>query len=103
MKHWTKLRCKVTLPNVLQSELRSDTLGCITMPLSTPRKRGLRLFTSILTALGMLVAALPAEARIARLVVEHTDRLGSDGYEKLTGHAYGELDPNLPLNSIITD
>ncbi|MGD0965307.1 MAG: alpha/beta hydrolase domain-containing protein [Candidatus Acidiferrales bacterium] len=36
-------------------------------------------------------------------MIEHTEMLGLDGYEKLTGHAYGELDPQLPLNAIITD
>ena len=43
------------------------------------------------------------QADITRLVVEHTETLGADGYQKLTGHAYGELDPKLPLNAIITD
>lgn len=60
-----------------------------------------RLLTTILAA--VLVMALPVQARITRLVVEHTDRSGADGYEKLTGRAYGELDPRLPLNAIITD
>src|SRR5579862_6875353 len=47
--------------------------------------------------------AAPGHARIVRLVVEHTEPLGNDGYQKLTGHAYGELDPRLPGNAIITD
>jgi hypothetical protein len=51
----------------------------------------------------IFVLAIPVEARITRLVVEHTETLGHDGYQKLTGHAYGELDPKLPLNAIITD
>jgi hypothetical protein len=46
---------------------------------------------------------MPGEARITRLVLEHTEALGHDGYQKLTGHAYGEVDPKLPLNAIITD
>ena len=50
----------------------------------------------------MLLSA-PLHARITRLVVEHTEALANDGYEKLTGHAYGELDPKLPVNAIITD
>ena len=54
--------------------------------------------------IGVLAAlALSANARVTRLVVEHTEPLGRDGYEKLTGHFYGELDPKLPLNAIITD
>jgi len=51
----------------------------------------------------LLLLTIPAQARITRLVVDHTESLGSDGYQKLTGHAYGELDPKLPLNAIITD
>src|SRR5579864_4379170 len=51
----------------------------------------------------MFVLAMPGQARITRLVVEHTETLGHDGYQKLTAHAYGELDPKLPLNAIVTD
>jgi hypothetical protein len=47
--------------------------------------------------------AIPVQAQITRLVVERTETLGQDGYQKLTGHAYGEVDPKLPLNAIITD
>src|SRR5436309_9051267 len=60
-------------------------------------------FKATLAALAILALAIPVEARITRLVVEHTETLGHDGYQKLTGHAYGELDPKLPLNAIITD
>jgi len=56
-----------------------------------------------LAAVAILVLAIPGQARITRLVVQHTETLGHDGYQKLTGHAYGELDPKLPLNAIITD
>jgi len=56
-----------------------------------------------LALVAILALAIPVEARITRLVVEHTETAGKDGYQKLTGHAYGELDPKLPLNAIITD
>src|SRR5689334_13554320 len=56
-----------------------------------------------LAALAILVSAAPGQARITRFVVENSERLGNDGYTKLTGHAYGELDPRLSLNAIITD
>ena len=56
-----------------------------------------------LAAVAILVLAMPGQARVTRLVVEHTETLGHDGYQKLTGHVYGELDPKLPLNAIITD
>jgi hypothetical protein len=59
--------------------------------------------TFLKTALAVLVLAIPGEARITRLAVEHTETTGHDGYQKLTGHAYGELDPKLALNAIITD
>ena len=56
-----------------------------------------------LAAVAVLVSAIPGQARITRLVIEHTEKAGNDGYQKLTGRAYGELDPKLPLNAIITD
>src|SRR6266852_2198291 len=61
------------------------------------------LFKATLAAVAILAFATPVHARITRLVVEHTETLGHDGYQKLTGHAYGELDPKLTLNAIITD
>ena len=61
------------------------------------------LFKAAIPALAMLVLAIPGQARIRKLVVERSEPLGQDGYQKLTGHAYGELDPKLPLNAIITD
>jgi hypothetical protein len=60
-------------------------------------------FKATLAIVATLVWAIPGQARITRLVVEHTETLGQDGYQILTGHAYGELDPRLPLNAIITD
>ena len=56
-----------------------------------------------LAAVASLGLAVPGQAQITRLVVEQTEALGQDGYQKLTGHAYGEVDPSLPLNAIITD
>ena len=56
-----------------------------------------------LAAVALFVFAVPGRAQITRLVVESTETLGHDGYERLTGHAYGELDPAHPLNAIITD
>lgn len=65
----------------------------------------LKLVKNPLTPLSLaaLILAMPATAAITRLVVERTESPGQDGYVKLTGHAYGELDPKLPLNAIITD
>ena len=56
-----------------------------------------------LAAVASLGLPIPGQAQITRLVVERTEALGQDGYQKLRGHAYGEVDPRLPLNAIITD
>src|SRR5713101_268185 len=65
--------------------------------------RHMPLFKATSAAVAILVWTIPGEARITRLVLERTETLERDGYQKLTGHAYGELDPKLPLNAIITD
>jgi hypothetical protein len=59
----------------------------------------------------ILACAIPVDARITRVVIEHRESPAYQGrffgetgrYERLTGHAYGELDPKDPLNAIITD
>ncbi|HXA68054.1 MAG TPA: alpha/beta hydrolase domain-containing protein [Bryobacteraceae bacterium] len=59
----------------------------------------------------ILACAVPADARITRIVIEHRESPAYQGrgfgetgqYERLTGHAYGELDPKDPRNAIITD
>ena len=69
------------------------------------------LFSILMAALAAAVVATQAEARITRVVIEHKDSPAYQGqsfgeagrYEWLRGHAYGELDPKDPLNSIITD
>src|SRR3984957_9412326 len=61
------------------------------------------LLKATLAAAAVFALAIPGEARITRLVIEHTETAGHAGYQKLIGHAYGELDPKLPLNAIITD
>ena len=61
------------------------------------------LFKTTLALMAILGTAVQGQARVTRLVVEHTETLAQDGYQKLTGHAYGELDPKLPLNAIVTD
>ena len=63
----------------------------------------MNLFRTALLTMVVLGCTIPGQARITRLVVEHRETLGTDGYERLTGHAYGELDPKNPLNAIITD
>lgn len=65
-------------------------------------------------AAGLVTVAFLAphlDARITRIVIDHKESPAYEGqsfgeagrYERLTGHAYGELDPKDPLNAIITD
>ncbi len=72
------------------------------------------MYLSLRTAFGaMAIAALlvgPAEARITRVQIAKTEpafggaTFGSVGaYERLTGKAFGEVDPKLPQSAIIQD
>ena len=60
-------------------------------------------------ALAVALAWAPAsEARVTRIVIDSTTALANpavpgNGYEQLTGRAFGELDPNDPHNALITD
>jgi alpha/beta hydrolase family protein len=65
-----------------------------------------------LTTLAVIaIGTAPLQARITRIVIDHRDvsaykaqSFGEAGrYERIAGHAYGELDPQDPLNAIITD
>lgn len=61
------------------------------------------------------LASAPASARVTRIVIdqtvspafckgEHCNSYGSAGqYEQISGRAFGELDPNDPLNALIQD
>src|SRR5712671_6601666 len=62
-------------------------------------------------AIALMCSAVPAEARVTRIVIDSNvspafggQSFGTAGqYETLAGRAFGELDPNDPHNSIITD
>jgi hypothetical protein len=66
--------------------------------------------TALLLALGCTLA-IPAEARVTKIIIDKKVSPAFDGasfgsagqYETLAGRAFGELDPNDPLNAIITD
>src|SRR5579864_903264 len=66
---------------------------------------------SLATVALILAWGAPANARITRIVIDYRESPAFQGrsfgetgqYERLTGHAYGELDPKDPLNAIITD
>jgi hypothetical protein len=56
-------------------------------------------------AVAAIVAAAPAEARVTRIVIDDVSALTGQSipYEQIRGRAFGELDPNDPHNSIVTD
>jgi hypothetical protein len=49
------------------------------------------------------LAAPPAEGKVARIVVDATEVTQDGANERLTGRAFGEVDPQDPLNAVITD
>src|SRR5689334_616798 len=65
----------------------------------------------VITLAAALTAAAPAQARVKKIVVDKTVSPAFDGmsfgaagrYETLAGRAFGELDPDDPHNSLITD
>ncbi|HEY3180995.1 MAG TPA: hypothetical protein VGL25_19195, partial [Casimicrobiaceae bacterium] len=69
--------------------------------LRMPRKAA-PLATAI--AAGLFMAASAADARVTRIVIDTTADINNQPlYQELTGRAFGELDPNDPHNTIITD
>ncbi|WGT62832.1 alpha/beta hydrolase domain-containing protein [Variovorax paradoxus] len=56
-------------------------------------------------AMAAVMAAAPAEARVTRIVIDDVAPLTGQAipYEQIRGRAFGELDPNDPHNSVITD
>jgi hypothetical protein len=74
-------------------------------------RRAYLLATTAGMGLALAIAATGAEARVSRIVIDRTISPAFEGasygaagqYEILIGRAYGELDPNDPHNSLITD
>src|SRR5690242_8592663 len=68
----------------------------------SPREFLRRLMSGL--ALGLLLLTLPttAFARVTEIVVDD-DQPAAGGYRQISGRAFGELDPNDPLNAIIQD
>ncbi len=68
-------------------------------------------FHHLLIAACLIICFITAEARVTRIVIEQRESpiasgksFGNAGpYERLTGRAFGELDPKDPHNAIITD
>lgn len=75
----------------------------------------LRLCLSVALALSLVAGATPLHARITKIVIDEKispafckgtacATFGNAGaYEQLSGRAFGELDPNDPLNALIQD
>src|SRR3954466_2937731 len=66
----------------------------------------MRLFTAHIAALTMaaiMAMSCPARARVAKIIVDRTVALPDGVNESLTGRAFGELDPEDPVNAVITD
>jgi len=57
----------------------------------------------VTVAAALLAWAPPTEARVIRIVIDTTQPIANQPYEALRGRAFGELDPDHPLNAIITD
>ena len=56
----------------------------------------------------LLLASVPAQARVTRIVIDETKPLATDAsggipYEQIAGRAFGELDPRVSGNAIIQD
>ncbi len=62
-----------------------------------------RSFVGGMAAAAALAWTLPSEARVTRIIIDATVPIAGQPYEQLTGRAFGELDPNDPLNAIIQD
>ena len=59
----------------------------------------------MLVVVAVLAWAPAAHARVTRIIIDKTEPLTGQNipYERLTGRAFGELDPSDPLNTLITD
>src|SRR5678815_2043623 len=109
---------------VIRFPFRSSALGSSTgapargLPRPRARRTGrrravnCRLIRAALAASSLaLISALPAQARVTRIVVDQTvspaysgQSFGTVGsYEQLRGRIFGELDPSDPRNALIQD
>src|SRR5687768_8653274 len=60
---------------------------------------------AMLAAAAFVAGAPPSEARVTRIIIDTTAPITGQAipYEMLTGRAFGELNPNDPHNTLITD
>jgi alpha/beta hydrolase family protein len=58
----------------------------------------------VATAAALLTCMSPAQARVTKIIIDsRVPTPNQSAYETLTGRAFGELDPNDPHNTLITD
>src|ERR1043165_6844911 len=72
----------------------------------TTNKLFTRTSISVVVASAIFALTSPADARVARIVVDTTTAItgpGGELYQELTGRAFGELDPADAHNALITD
>ncbi|MBI4185343.1 MAG: hypothetical protein HY521_15225 [Proteobacteria bacterium] len=58
---------------------------------------------AIVLAVALLLWVPSVDARVTRIVIDSAAAISGQPYEALRGRAFGELDPDHPLNAIITD
>jgi len=68
-----------------------------------PDKFHRRIVASAVAGAALIAATGAADARVTRIVIDATTSIANQPYEQLTGRAFGELDPNDPHNTLITD
>src|SRR5437773_10433560 len=68
-----------------------------------PRMRRTPALLAAAIAAALMLSASVADARVTRIVIDSTTPIVGQPYEQLTGRAFGELDPNDPHNTLITD
>src|SRR5882672_7306839 len=76
--------------------------------MSSPLLNKLHGIASTAALAAVLASTPPAEARVTKIVIDDTQPLATAtgqtiAYQQISGRAFGELNPNDPLNGIIQD
>jgi hypothetical protein len=77
------------------------------MPSHSPHGFRVPALTVTVALAALLAWTAPSQARVTKIVIDDRQTLTAAGqtipYEQISGRAFGELDPNDPLNAIIQD
>lgn len=62
-------------------------------------------WVAVFSATSLLSVAVPSQARVTKIVIDEVTPIADKSipYEQIRGRAFGELDPDTPQNSVITD